>query len=260
MLSGEKFPGKSEEVADILSRKLTGNLKPLSSVPEYAQPVVMRLLQASIKGRWGSCVEFLSALQKSKEEFFSSLKKEQEQRKKEEKQPQEESEEQKKQEEYNRQRDEERLQQEEIERDESLEQAPEENRQSETVRMQSEEIAQSSSLERNSIGIKIAVVIGGLILLVAGWNVLLGKNSVQGDGYKAMLIPAGSFTMGCIEGDSDCDDDEQPSHEVTITNDFYLMESEVTQELYYRVIGTANLLSSSSIMYLGLMLCALPTS
>ena len=56
--------------------------------------------------------------------------------------------------------------------------------------------------------------------------------------YKAKLIPAGSFLMGCTEEQgADCDDDEQPMHTVTLSKDFYMMESEVTQGLYQRVMG-----------------------
>ena len=63
--------------------------------------------------------------------------------------------------------------------------------------------------------------------------------SLDGDGYKAMLIPAGTFTMGCTsEQGSDCGSDEKPAHKVEISKDFYLMESEVTQDLYQRVMGT----------------------
>jgi formylglycine-generating enzyme required for sulfatase activity len=77
-----------------------------------------------------------------------------------------------------------------------------------------------------------------------------------------MLIPAGSFEMGktcekhgtrrCGYSDPDicfgncpctpeykytCDADEKPVHQVTITRDFYMMESEVTQGLYQSVMG-----------------------
>ena len=57
--------------------------------------------------------------------------------------------------------------------------------------------------------------------------------------YDVKLIPAGTFTMGCTsEQGSDCDDDEKPTHQVTLTKDFYMMDSEVTQRLYQRVVGS----------------------
>ena len=59
------------------------------------------------------------------------------------------------------------------------------------------------------------------------------------DGYEAVLIPAGTFTMGCTrEQGSDCDGDEKPSHSVRISRSFYMMKSEVTQGLYKRVMGS----------------------
>lgn len=48
-------------------------------------------------------------------------------------------------------------------------------------------------------------------------------------------IPHGSFIMGCT--DTDCLGNEVP-HRVSITNDFFMMESEVTQELYVAVMRT----------------------
>ena len=41
-------------------------------------------------------------------------------------------------------------------------------------------------------------------------------------------IPAGSFMMGCSTGDSECDDEEKPRHNVNI-NSFSLMTTEVTR-------------------------------
>ena len=58
----------------------------------------------------------------------------------------------------------------------------------------------------------------------------------EGDGYTAWLIPAGTFMMGCEQ--SDCYADERPSREVTISRDFYMMESEVIQDLYERVMSS----------------------
>lgn len=56
--------------------------------------------------------------------------------------------------------------------------------------------------------------------------------------YSVAKIPAGTFTMGCTsEQGDDCNDDEKPVHKVTISKDFYLMENEVTQALYERVMG-----------------------
>ena len=65
-----------------------------------------------------------------------------------------------------------------------------------------------------------------------------GEKLVVGDGYQAVLIPSGTFQMGCTSGDSDCYDFEKPVHTVEISRAFYLMESEVTQGLYESVMGS----------------------
>ena len=50
-------------------------------------------------------------------------------------------------------------------------------------------------------------------------------------------IPAGTFEMGCTEGDDACGMNESPVHTVEITSDYYLMQTEVTQGLYEAVMG-----------------------
>ena len=57
-------------------------------------------------------------------------------------------------------------------------------------------------------------------------------------GYEMVQIQQVPFTMGCTtEQGSDCYSDEKPSHEVTLTRDFYMGRTEVTQGLYKKVMG-----------------------
>src|ERR1035441_10265655 len=58
------------------------------------------------------------------------------------------------------------------------------------------------------------------------------------DGARYILIPPGSFNMGCSPGDSECRQDENPVHRVTITKGFWLAQTEVTQAAWVRVMGT----------------------
>lgn len=51
------------------------------------------------------------------------------------------------------------------------------------------------------------------------------------------LIVGGTFTMGCTEGDDNCSVNESPPHTVEITRDYYMLTTEVTQELYEWVTG-----------------------
>ena len=56
------------------------------------------------------------------------------------------------------------------------------------------------------------------------------------DGLTYVWIPAGSFTMGCSPGDTECDSDEKPAHTEQIANGFWLGQTEVTQAAWKRVM------------------------
>ncbi len=53
-----------------------------------------------------------------------------------------------------------------------------------------------------------------------------------------VLIRKGSFTMGSPATESDRESDEVP-HTVTLTTDFWMAESEVTQRQYRNLMGTS---------------------
>ncbi len=55
---------------------------------------------------------------------------------------------------------------------------------------------------------------------------------VNSIGMKFRRIPAGSFMMGAVPGDSDADEDEKPCHRVEITKEFWMSETEVTVGQY----------------------------
>jgi sulfatase modifying factor 1 len=57
------------------------------------------------------------------------------------------------------------------------------------------------------------------------------------DGLIYIWLPAGTFVMGCSPGDAECDRDEKPAHQVTITKAFRIGQTLVTQEAYQRVTG-----------------------
>ncbi len=60
----------------------------------------------------------------------------------------------------------------------------------------------------------------------------IGENSK--DGLKYVHISAGTFMMGCSPGDDECQSDENPTHLVTITRDFWIGQTEVTVGAYKR--------------------------
>jgi TonB family protein len=54
------------------------------------------------------------------------------------------------------------------------------------------------------------------------------------DGLNYVWIPPGSFQMGCSPRDNECDNDEKPSHQVTISRGFWIGQTEVTVGAYKR--------------------------
>ena len=56
-------------------------------------------------------------------------------------------------------------------------------------------------------------------------------------GMEFVLIPAGTFQMGCSSEAEECADDEKPRHEATISRPFYLGKYEVTQAQWQAVMG-----------------------
>ena len=55
-----------------------------------------------------------------------------------------------------------------------------------------------------------------------------------GEGPEMVVLPAGSFRMGCLSNDDDCQYDEEPVHEVQIARPFAVSVYEVTFEEYDR--------------------------
>jgi formylglycine-generating enzyme required for sulfatase activity len=59
-----------------------------------------------------------------------------------------------------------------------------------------------------------------------------------GTGIEMLLVPPGTFMMGCSPSDqSGCDSNEFPVHEVSLTQPFYLGRYEVTQAQWTGVMG-----------------------
>ena len=66
--------------------------------------------------------------------------------------------------------------------------------------------------------------------------------TVTGNGktvtFKMVRVEHGTFQMGATtEQGSDADSHEKPEHTVTLTSDYYMSETEVTQTLWYAVMG-----------------------
>ena len=61
---------------------------------------------------------------------------------------------------------------------------------------------------------------------------------VNGVRYEMMMVYAGTFTMGATSEMKDPYDEEKPAHKVTLTNNYYLGKTEVTQALWKAVMGS----------------------
>lgn len=62
--------------------------------------------------------------------------------------------------------------------------------------------------------------------------------TVKGVSFRMKLVKAGTFMMGATpEMEDGADSDEFPVHEVTLTKDYYMGETQVTQALWQAVMG-----------------------
>jgi formylglycine-generating enzyme required for sulfatase activity len=57
------------------------------------------------------------------------------------------------------------------------------------------------------------------------------------DGLRYAWVPAGTFRMGCSEGDSECNDNEKPARDVTLSKGFWMGQTEVTVDAYKRFVS-----------------------
>ncbi|MEY3144214.1 MAG: hypothetical protein RLY21_2707 [Planctomycetota bacterium] len=73
-------------------------------------------------------------------------------------------------------------------------------------------------------------------IIATGWAWRVRDN---GTGIEMMLIPPGTFNMGCSASNTyGCNGDESPVHAVTLTNAFYMGRYEVTQAQWTAKMGS----------------------
>ncbi len=61
--------------------------------------------------------------------------------------------------------------------------------------------------------------------------------TIDGVRFKMIAVEGGTFTMGATSEQQNPDSDEKPTHTVTLS-DYYIGETEVTQELWAAVMGS----------------------
>ncbi len=66
-----------------------------------------------------------------------------------------------------------------------------------------------------------------------------GGREVGASGYPLRLVPAGTYPVGCTSGQGgECFDDEKPARKITLSRAILVGETEVTQGLYQRLMGS----------------------
>jgi formylglycine-generating enzyme required for sulfatase activity len=61
--------------------------------------------------------------------------------------------------------------------------------------------------------------------------------TINGVSFDMIFVEGGTFVMGCTPEQGNCYPGERPTHKVTV-NDFFMGKFQVTQELWYAVMGT----------------------
>jgi formylglycine-generating enzyme required for sulfatase activity len=64
-----------------------------------------------------------------------------------------------------------------------------------------------------------------------------GAVTLTASGVDFVSICAGSFDMGCTPGVAPCESDESPVREVTLTRDYYMSRTEITQDQFALLMG-----------------------
>jgi len=87
---------------------------------------------------------------------------------------------------------------------------------------------------RSVVSVALAGLGTGVVVVTTSLGAALQPGAVQAADLGWVRVPAGTFSMGCVEADTSCLDNEHPRHEVTFLQPFELMAAEVTVGQYAR--------------------------
>lgn len=85
--------------------------------------------------------------------------------------------------------------------------------------------------------IKILVALFCLSVFVFGQDATISGETKIIKGIECVLVKAGTFIMGAADNESGQQNDEFPRRQITITKDFYIGKSMITQAQYMAVMG-----------------------
>ncbi len=88
----------------------------------------------------------------------------------------------------------------------------------------------------NTKSLKNAFIVATAAMLMAGCG-RAPENEGDGVTMEFVRIPAGEFMMGSPVGESGRSNNEEPQHKVTLTQPFYMLTTEVTQQQYIQIMG-----------------------
>ena len=123
--------------------------------------------------------------------------------------------------------------------------APERQAREEAERKREEENkARRSKLKKIILWAVVAVVGVGVLMNIppsptlgtSSYTPNIREFTVNGVSFQMVEVRGGTFTMGATSEQGDANDDEKPTHEVTLS-DYYIGKTEVTQALWEAVMG-----------------------
>ena len=100
-------------------------------------------------------------------------------------------------------------------------------------RREKKHVNDSSSKIRTGMPLGIKIVLIALLFSIIAVGTIIVVSRIPKRSVKMYRVAGGSFHMGSEDGDQD----EKPIHRVSV-NSFYMSKHEITQELYYSVMGT----------------------
>jgi formylglycine-generating enzyme required for sulfatase activity len=101
------------------------------------------------------------------------------------------------------------------------------------------ELAAAARLRASQLRNAPAPSTGAVSPSLSAGNTAPGRTMINpNDGLTYVWIPPGTFMMGCSPGDKECEANEMPAHQVTLTKGFWIGQTEVTQQAYQRAKGS----------------------
>ncbi|NJL58723.1 MAG: formylglycine-generating enzyme family protein [Desulfobacteraceae bacterium] len=97
--------------------------------------------------------------------------------------------------------------------------------------MKKESSSQKPERKKSSLIIYVVISLIAIVIGVAAYWWFIARLEIE-----LIRVPGGEYTMGCISGDTECEDNEKPPHKVSVKS-FLLGKYEVTQGQWKSIMG-----------------------